>query len=343
MADIQNDNDIQLQAATPRVEAMPLPDNVVVPPAQIGPGTLPDDVEVVPGTNFTYIPVGILTGAIQADQVSADIVTTFNLFAQQISAEQLTLGDGTVGGDLRSQAFVPGSDGWRIRPDGSAEFNNVALRGAIMGGAFTEYAWPTSGTGFYLGASGLMIGSYNAGRWFHADVSGYVSMPGLTVIDGVLTISQLNVIGRSNIVPDSVTVGGGITFASSWAGEAGGSLGDLHGVDMTGGGASLIVAKVGIRAADATGSTLKPVVLNVRLLVGATVVQSWRMRRFGDNYSDDSGGSSVTRYNHDGYEFTGTVRGMSGIYSIQVEKPPSPGGSLDWFENIEITYIALFR
>ncbi len=49
-----------------------------------------------------------------------------------LSAAKLTAGDGTIGGDLKSSNFVAGSAGWRVRPDGSAEFSFAHIRGTLL-------------------------------------------------------------------------------------------------------------------------------------------------------------------------------------------------------------------
>ncbi|WP_248804750.1 hypothetical protein, partial [Escherichia coli] len=54
-----------------------------------------------------------------------------SIHTTELSASQLTLGNGTVGGDLRSLNFATGSAGWRIQRGGVAEFNNITVRGAV--------------------------------------------------------------------------------------------------------------------------------------------------------------------------------------------------------------------
>lgn len=51
-----------------------------------------------------------------------------------LSAAKLTVGDGTIGGNLKSTTFTPGSAGWIVRPDGTAEFAFVHIRGTIAAG-----------------------------------------------------------------------------------------------------------------------------------------------------------------------------------------------------------------
>jgi len=49
-----------------------------------------------------------------------------------LSAAKLTAGDGTIGGDLKSSGFVAGSDGWIVRPNGTAEFGFAHIRGTLL-------------------------------------------------------------------------------------------------------------------------------------------------------------------------------------------------------------------
>lgn len=48
-----------------------------------------------------------------------------------LSAAKLTAGDGTIGGILKSAAYISGVTGWAIHRDGWAEFANATVRGTI--------------------------------------------------------------------------------------------------------------------------------------------------------------------------------------------------------------------
>ena len=71
-------------------------------------------------------------------------------------------GDGLVGGHLKSTNYVEGLEGWRIKPDGDAEFYRVKVRGAIeansgkIGGATIGFDYVQS-TGFVAGTSGWRL------------------------------------------------------------------------------------------------------------------------------------------------------------------------------------------
>jgi hypothetical protein len=79
-----------------------------------------------------------------------------------ISAAQLKLGNGTIGGILKSTNYTSGTLGWIVRPDGYAEFNNVVVRGTVYAttgefsatvrmGAASSFS---AGNGLWQGLSG---------------------------------------------------------------------------------------------------------------------------------------------------------------------------------------------
>lgn len=84
-----------------------------------------------------------------------------------VSAAKLTAGSIAVGQYIQSASYVPGSWGWRINGDGTAEFSGVVVRGTVYAtagqiGGITiasnavragQTAFDT-GSGFFLGAGG---------------------------------------------------------------------------------------------------------------------------------------------------------------------------------------------
>jgi hypothetical protein len=89
-----------------------------------------------------------------------------------------------------------------------ADYLNVTQ---INGGTYTGYAWPTSGTGFHLGPLGFLLGRYSASDpssgYFQYDVMAKALYTnGMSIVNGVLTISQANVINTLNIANESVVV-----------------------------------------------------------------------------------------------------------------------------------------
>lgn len=84
----------------------------------------------------------------------------------------------------------------------------------ILGGSFASYAWPASGTGFYLGPSGLLLGNYTTGKWFQVEANGNIAAPGFNVTNGIFTISELNVIKTANIAGNAVTTVQSFSFTT---------------------------------------------------------------------------------------------------------------------------------
>lgn len=79
--------------------------------------------------------------------------------------------------------------------------------GSVRGGGFTGYGWPGNGAGgYYLGPEGLLLGNGNQGRYFQVEANGDVHAPKFSIINGRLTIDEVDVIDTLNIRGESVTV-----------------------------------------------------------------------------------------------------------------------------------------
>ena len=147
-----------------------------------------------------------------------------------LSAAKLTAGSGVIGGPLMSSNYVAGVSGWVVMPNGFAEFGFASIRGvllagqigastittdklvggAVMGGAYTGYAWPAAGAGggFYLGPSGLLLGSYNDGKYLQVSAAGDIYAPGFSIINGNATFSgtlAANIVTANSIVVGAVS------------------------------------------------------------------------------------------------------------------------------------------
>jgi len=74
-------------------------------------------------------------------------------------------------------------------------------------GAYTGYAWPAvNNYGTYLGPGGLLMGNANNGKYFQLTHDGNLYAPGFSVVNGVMSISQANVINTLNIAGNAVTI-----------------------------------------------------------------------------------------------------------------------------------------
>ena len=99
------------------------------------------------------------------------------------------IGDAQIANTIQSTNYSS-SAGWQINKSGTATFNEVALRGAINGGAFTGWSWPAAGNyGFHLGPNGLLLGNANNGRYFQVTNDGQIYAPGFQIVNGSATFS----------------------------------------------------------------------------------------------------------------------------------------------------------
>lgn len=137
-----------------------------------------------------------------------------------------------IGNVIQSDVFLPGVVGWQINKNGTAQFNgNVQVRGEVLGGSFTGYAWPAAGArGFYLGPQGLLLGNASSGYYLQYDVptgffavggngqalqfntqtgqllfSGQLAGAGGT-FSGALTAAAVNAVNTINLAGDAVTI-----------------------------------------------------------------------------------------------------------------------------------------
>lgn len=88
--------------------------------------------------------------------------------------------------------------------DGKIKANFLQVN-EIAGGAYTGYAWPTSGTGFYLGPGGLLLGNFNLGKYFQVTEEGNIYTPKMNVVNGDIFFSG-NVISTGNITNEAVNI-----------------------------------------------------------------------------------------------------------------------------------------
>lgn len=142
-------------------------------------------------------------------RINGDGVAEFSgvIVRGAVYAAEGRIGGSSITADAISSAGYDGITGWTINKNGTAYFGSVTLRGSIAGGAFTGFAYPASGqTGFYLGSEGLLLGNANDGKFITIRANGNFESPKMSIIDGTLTISQINVIDTSNIKSNAATI-----------------------------------------------------------------------------------------------------------------------------------------
>lgn len=157
-------------------------------------------------------------------RIGSDGAAVFNFVTVRgnVVAQTGSIGGNTIDNTgLQSPGYNPNSSGWRISSDGSAIFNFVSLRGNIRGGAFNSYNWPSNGgTGFYLGAEGLLLGNANSApyRYFQVDANGNIYTRAFRVVDGVMTLLQIDLVDTENLKANTVTIPAGARLTSEYSG-----------------------------------------------------------------------------------------------------------------------------
>lgn len=138
-----------------------------------GPGiapAMPFIVRTTPVTiNGVLVPVGVyMTDAfIQNGTITnAKIAnaTIEDAKVANLSAAKLTVGDGTIGGVLKSANYVANTSGWIVRPDGTAEFLAAAIRGQLTASQIDARGLSIldPAGNVLLAAGGALTGAYNA-------------------------------------------------------------------------------------------------------------------------------------------------------------------------------------
>lgn len=96
-----------------------------------------------------------------------------------------------IGGDIWSSNWVAGANGsgWYLQRTGDFYANSVRLRGNLAGGSFTQYAWPASGGGMYVGPEGMLFGRLASGKYFQVTSDGEIFSPGFSVVGGIAKFS----------------------------------------------------------------------------------------------------------------------------------------------------------
>jgi len=175
---------------------------------------------------------------------------------------------------------------------------NLAVKGNILGGAFTSYLWPAAGsTGYYLGNGGLLLGNNNDPSntfWLEVNVGGggagghgFLSCPGMYV-DGAGAIFSGSVkVGTTPAISGTTMTGSGGVINSSGTFALGNSTTNIsfNGTTLTLNGAIVTAANLNLAGftASISGTT--------SLSISATGVQV-----IGTPTCSASGGSGSLTY-----------------------------------------------
>jgi hypothetical protein len=120
-----------------------LTDDMILPDGSIDASKLADNaVTTSKIAANAVVAAKIAAGAVTADKVAANAITADKVAAGAITADKIdvanlqaikaTTGHLTVDGSVKSGAYTAGQAGWKINADGTAEFNQIALRRGII-------------------------------------------------------------------------------------------------------------------------------------------------------------------------------------------------------------------
>lgn len=120
--------------------------------------------------NGVSIPAGVYMKSAFIYDLTASIARLGNAWIDDakvanLSAAKLTVGDGTVGGNLKSSSYTGGSGGtpgagWLLTPSGNAYFNNAILYGAVYAYAGVFAGSLSAATGTFAGSLSAATGSF---------------------------------------------------------------------------------------------------------------------------------------------------------------------------------------
>lgn len=148
---------------------------------------IPFIVQTSPTTiNGVVIPAGVYMDAAYIVNLTAMLARLGsawidNAMIANLNAAQLTAGDGSIGGNLKSITFTSDSVGWLLQPNGNSEFNNTVVRGTVYAsagniGGNTIDSTGMQSPGYSAGVSGWRLGSdgnlHGNNGTFKGDITG---------------------------------------------------------------------------------------------------------------------------------------------------------------------------
>lgn len=172
--------------------------------------------EVIPGTliqDGAITTQKITAAAITGDKVAANAISTVHLSANSITANQLSASSVTASalaaGSVTAQAMSVTSLSAISANLGQVTAGDLYSTTLHGGGGYphSTYSWPTNGgDGYHLSSTGLLLGNPSTGKYFQILADGNVYAPGMSIVNGALTISQANVINTLQIANEAVTL-----------------------------------------------------------------------------------------------------------------------------------------
>lgn len=115
-----------------------------------------------------------------------------------MQAEQLPIAFDTQGNliipGVHSNNYVPGSSGWTINADGSAEFNNIVIRGGTVVSGLALYYAGTPANGNLIASISALQGTDAFGNTYLSGISSYAGPPSsiyTSINGGVINVGKI--------------------------------------------------------------------------------------------------------------------------------------------------------
>ena len=269
----------------------------------------------------------VVNGSITGTNIAAATITGSNLVANTITAGQIASATITTsqiaantitGSNIAATTITASNMNVTSLSAITANLGSITsgdIYGAdIRGGAFTGYAWPATGAGggFYLGPSGLLLGSYNDGKYLQVTAAGDIYAPGFSVVSG------------------SATFSGALSAASgTFSGSLSAASGTFSGSLTT---AGVVTAANLNTLSSAYSSTSTGTSASVSVTIPANAKSVVAMAEFGQGYYSSGSGKDASPFYG---PVSGTLSATSSVvptstsYSSTASSatPPSGGGT----------------
>lgn len=164
----------------------------------------------------------IIARTIEAGQIVANTLTANEISANTITADELVSNIVLVNNVIRSNNYSAGSTGWQISNTGSAEFNNVTVRGTIAATSGNIAGWTINTSNITGGSTVLYSNGYISAA--NGSFTGLINASGGTftsyITAGVTQIGK-NIRGATDY--NGIALDGG-SWDNAWVRRSDGSF-----------------------------------------------------------------------------------------------------------------------
>lgn len=172
--------------------------------------TAVDDLIIRVVNNMVLEPAGIrLTpGTLNGQAIIANTITANEIAANTITADELVSNIVLVNNYISSNNYSANTAGWIISNTGSAEFNNVTVRGTVVSNSGTLGGWVVGNTSISKSitdantiVTNVSINSSNIS--FQSDIYNWSNTPAIIMTANGVTTNSVTITGSSYHVPSA--------------------------------------------------------------------------------------------------------------------------------------------